>query len=75
MLCANYLVPLSHTLGIRYHEHTHLADEETEAQLGEELACPIVWAHRADNSLNNKLDMSGPDLIETRLLATPSTVQ
>ena len=75
MLCANYLVALSHTLGIRYHERTHFADEETEAQLGEDLACPIAWAHRVDNSLNNKLDTSRPDLIETRPLATPSTVQ
>ena len=75
ILCTNYLVALSHTLRIRYHEHTHFADEETEAQLGEELACPVAWAHRVDNSLNDKLDMSQSDLIETRPLAKPSTVQ
>ena len=73
LLYVNHLVASLHALGVTDHEHTHFADEETEAQLGEGLACPTAWAHRDDNILTNKLHKSGPDLTETGLLATPST--
>lgn len=55
----NHPADCSHPLRVSYQEHTHFADKETEAPLGEGLACPTAWAHRDDNSLTNTLEESG----------------